>query len=195
MPTPLPRSSRANASLSAPGFGSVDLYVIELFHGMNVISSQAEARATSTFYPKLRTSGSWGVEVVFPARYAYTIFNFWLAKYITAISNPYRATPQPMTLNVPSRNFLKQGFPESPAEFGDEFRSFTYRQRLEFCSASDPTTQASRFVSATNDNEAIYFYPGGRQLSELDNPSRDPYESIEPNLPYDRPGSSPIYRS
>lgn len=188
--------TKTNATVSAPGYGSADLYVTELWINAGLASSQTESRNNSTIYPKFR-SGGWGIEVIFTSQFSYGFFNYWLAQYMAAITNPYKPTPQPMTISVPSRSFVKTGFPEFAAEFGDDQQKFTWTMRMEFSSASESADPArvSKFVSATNNQNATYFYPGGTQLAELQNPISDPFADIEPNEPYDKPSSGLLRRS
>lgn len=183
---------KANATLSAPGHGSVDLYVTELHYDASLSASESQSRNNTTLYPKWR-SGGWGIEIVHSSYFSYAVFNWWLAQYLRKITNPYLPTAQPMTLSVPSRSFSKTGFPETPAEFGDRFGQASWRQTMEFSSAAATIgdLDASRYRGATNDSSARYFYPGGTQQGELFNPITDPFADLEPTDPYTAPRNGP----
>lgn len=169
-------ASPYNASLTAPGWGTVDFWVTELHYGSKVIAEESQTAWKKVFYPKIRTSGGWGVTVTSPSKNWYMAFQTWMKNYIYAITDPDVNTPQPMVLTVPSRGFTKKGYPESSVVFMNRKEVVVWEVQLEFSSASDladPVTQSSRYVAGGGNSDL--FYPGGNQdASEID-PIVDPW--------------------
>lgn len=159
-------SRNFNASLSAPGYGEFRLVVTTLGHGMKVIANQGESRNQRTLYPYARTSGAWYVETQHGNPEERDELSRWLLTYIKRVSSPWvDNAPRPITLTVPSRDFVKLGYPTSSIEFGDEATAFSWPMLVGFSSASDPTSSAlsaSRYIpmsGATGTN------PGDSNLS------------------------------
>jgi len=187
-----------NATLKWKGKETFNLVVTELGHGMNFISSESEARAKKSFYPKVRTSGEWYVVCQFysykklnqdgetyttlSGYEAYREFIDWMALYMSAITEPAYSSPSALELDVPSQNFKKSGFPKFAVDYGDSFGKFIYTCRVALSSASDPINpylEASKYVAPKNDVQAKYFYPAGTQSGTI------VYDPTVPYYPWD----------
>lgn len=171
-----------NCTISAPGFGTAYVYAEELGYGLNIISSESETAHKRVHYPFLRTSGLWYVDTIWPDRFWFVAFQQWLSNYFIKIADPRFSNPPPMTLSVPSRNFVKNGFPEEPLTIAEDRRSVVYKARVSFMSAGDPMDHfdASQYVPPSVGIGNL-FYPGGFQSNA---PPR-PEELYVP--PEDRP--------
>jgi len=164
----------ASGSISAPGYGSVDLAVTSLGYGVSVAHSVGESRRSRTFYPNVKTSGAWYIEVSFPEVKERSAFAGWMLFYIARITDPYQQPLAPMTVSVPSSNFMKTGYPTSSIDFGDAVGTAVYRMVVQFTSASDPlllSSSGSRYSPPSRDSAARNFYPAGIQSSSLPDPA------------------------
>lgn len=155
-----------NCLFSVPTYGDFPVVATTLGYGMNVVANTGEARAARTFYPFVRTSGSWYVETAHGNREERDELNSWLYMLVRRASNPWSDRPlPPITVTVPARNFVKTGYPTGSIDFGDSSGKANWSTLVKFSSASDPTSSildASRYVAATNSDAAKNFYPGSR---------------------------------
>lgn len=169
----VPPIAAKNCSIEVPDIGQRSVYCVGLGHGFKVISSESETRRFRTYYPYKRTSGTWWVDIVFASHGEYQAFMVWFVMVCNMMSDPHKTTVAPMTVSVPSRQFLKRGYPVTAATFGDRFGQVVYTARLGFSSANDPLSpvKASEFTGAYYDAAAQFFYPGGVQSSSAPPPS------------------------
>lgn len=183
--------SAPNCWLDAPGWGRIPLVVSALGYGMNAIQRTPDgaSRTKRTFYPWVRTSGSWYIQAEHGSREERDAVNVWLLYYVSRITDP-RLTPlAPIAVTVPSRNFHKVGYPKSTMEFGDAHGIGRYSTVITLSSASDPDTSsrnASKFIPVT---DSLFFNPGGVQLSASPRAVTPPPAppSIDSGSPYGGP--------
>lgn len=167
--------SRPNCWLDAPGWGKIGVVATTLGYGMNIVSSEGEARTKRTFYPWVRTSGKWYIEIEHGNRNERDLVNAWLLFYIARITDPNLTPLPPVSVTVPSRDFHKVGYPDGTIDFGDSYGTGRYSTIVSMTSASDPELgefTGSRYVPPTDDTQAEYFTPGGSQTGYDPNYSR-----------------------
>lgn len=164
---------KTNATLDAPGYGRKDVVVTTLGHGMSIVGSDGESRRFRAYYPFVRTSGAWYIEAVCAELRERDELHMWLLGHVSRCIDPYKAPLNPMTISVPSRNFVKVGYPTATLDFGDAFGRASYHTIINFCSASDPTVSgvgASRYIPPLRDSAARHFYPAGVQETTIKDP-------------------------
>lgn len=168
--------STKNGILDAGKFGRWEVWVERVHYGFFILSTESETRRYHTFYPAQKVSGHWFVEIVFDSHEEHQRFSLWLTDFFRAVSDPYGDTPTPITVSVPSRGFVKEGYPESAAAFGDELGKVVYRESIQFSSAHGGFNErdASTFRGPAADGEAYFFYPPGLQPGDLINPTPQP---------------------
>lgn len=189
---PLQSPSR-NASLDIPGYGRWDLRCTMLGHGMSILWTVGEAARTRTFYPFVRTSGKWYIEVVFTSIEDRDAFNFWLATYMWRIADPNEPKMlSPVTVSVPPADFTKVGYPTSSLPCGEAFGEVTWVEHLVFMSASDPMLGPDQgsgtLPPLINDYVGRHFYPSYDQDSDAAPP-------INIAFPEDEPWDTPVIGS
>lgn len=147
-------SPKFNGSLTAPGFGEYKIRVIRLGYGKSIVAKEAEARRFKAFYPQVATSGLWFVETVFTSHREMSDFGLWIVSYYNRLIDPYGSPLLPMTVRVPSRDFLKVGYPTPEVDFGDQFARALYPMTINFVSGSEPEVTiagASKYVPPVRD--------------------------------------------
>lgn len=166
------RPSQPNCTIEVPNYGLYKLTIETLGHGMNIVTNESISRHQRTLYPFVRTSGSWYIEAVFSDVVARNQFHYWLLHYVVRLMDQYQKPISPMSVKVPSEEFMKLGFPTSDIQFGDRHGTGIYRSLVMFTSASDPLVSVggSWYDAADRDQAALKFYPGGHQSTSLPSP-------------------------
>jgi hypothetical protein len=157
--------------------------VTRINHGINIVNTEDQSRSKRALYYVRVTSGSFGMEVVWPNYGEYLSFNTWYQAYLRKLANPYLTTGRWMLrVRVPQfrldRFCVPNGERGPSALFGDELTAVVYTQMLNFESTSDALDVEgdliSTYQSARNDDEdSRYFYPAGVQLRGDLGPSED----------------------
>ncbi len=179
----------ANCAISVDGYGSRYCVVERIQHGMNVVANEGSSRVGRAFYPVKRTSGSFGLVVVFSSNEEMMSFAGWLATYaVTASDGSNRYGP--MRVQVPDAGFDKVAIIKSGINFGDTYDEVVWKLNLGFEGARGTLDLDSALVSSFSFPETVdeigrYFYPSG---TPLDDPSPDP-----PPWYLYRPGGVPGY--
>jgi hypothetical protein len=175
--TPAARNLPHNCILSASGYGSRAVSVTQISHGMSVVASEAKSRNGSAFYPLKRTSGSFGITIVFANWDESQAFSEWIEAYSRRISHPDTTGISPMRVVCQSRKFDKVAIPSgergSTAMYGDSFDAITYKHVVNFEGARDSLglndPALSVFKQATlgweGQEGSQHFYPQGDQQS------------------------------
>lgn len=159
--------SKPNCWLEAPGWGTIPLVATTVGYGMSVIQRTPDgaSRTRRTFYPWVRTSGVWYIEIEHGSRQERDMVNAWLLFYVSRITDP-RLTPlAPVSVTVPARNFHKVGYPQSSMEFGDAHKISRYSSVIQFSSASDPALSSQTASSYVPVTDSLFFHPGGVQMN------------------------------
>lgn len=162
-----------NGTLEAPGYGTQQIRVLSIGHGVSIVSTEAQAKNKHAIYMTKRTSGSFGLTLQVK-RDEVTDLADWLIGYGRLLSDP--ADPVgPMKVSVPSRNFSKVAIPAASEyggaiPYGDRVGVLTFRMELSFIGARDPLEYTSELLSSFQKtiNDPInttFFYPAATQLS------------------------------
>ena len=182
-----------NCTIEIVGLGKQEVSIIALGHGLSVAASVGESRRQRTFYPFKKTSGLWYVEAVFADVTERNNFHRWLLYYIQSATDQWRLNPMsPLTVTVPSCNFIKVGYPTSSISFGDTMGMAVYHSVVQFTSASDPLRSpfGSVYAPPTRDETARKFYPVDEQSHALPDPLGPYYPGGPPDSVWNtRPNS------
>lgn len=137
-------------------------------------AEESHARRTRAFYPHQRTQGDFSLQFQCKGWAEQRTLMNWFRAYAGVImaagTANRRVVPPPMAVSVPSRKFLRLGFPTTGFTFGDHLGSMLFTPTITFISVSDPadprasiltTSQVSTtsFKDATS-QERDWFYPG-----------------------------------
>lgn len=163
-----------NCVMSAEGYGSKTCDVMRIGHGINILAKEDKSRNHRGFYPFKRTSGSFGLRIVWANRDERDEFQAWMEKYVRLISDPATSGVGPLRVVIPAREFDKIAVPSgsSPAAmYGDRFDAVTYALEMAFEGARDPLEYSSPWLSryeaarvaAEGSDGSNTFYPAGNQ--------------------------------
>ncbi len=133
-----------NALLLAPGYGNALFYVTHVAYGVASSADQAESANDRTMYFKNVFTDDFYVSFVFNSWEAYQDGANWFSLYMALAADPDNTSIAPMTVYVPSRNFIGQGIPETGVSFGDHVPAITYPMTISFIgslSSIAPTEQ------------------------------------------------------
>lgn len=170
--------TRFNGTMSATNYGSKQISVERLGHGITFRADGDTTRMGRSYYAKAVVASPFEVTLVFPDHAEYADFAEWLRGYGDRCS---MGTVQvgPMRVVVASRKFDKTGIPTTGVTFGDARTSVLYRMNLTFAGAPDPigalgagetaVAAVSQFSMPADETLTLpHFYPGGIQLSGAD---------------------------
>lgn len=140
---------------------------IPISYGLN--SEESHARQHRAFYPHRRSQGSFSLRFECKGWIEANQLATWLREYARVVLD-LSATdvPPPMTVSVPSRDFLRLGIPRAGITFGDHLGSMVFTPTITFVSVSDPQdastgilrrSQASTALYRSTDPAAASFYP------------------------------------
>jgi hypothetical protein len=166
-----------NGSFSASGYGTAEFYVNHIAYGVEAIFSDADARAERTVYFHNVVNDNFVISMVFNSWASYNAAANWFRGYMSQAADPENQGVSPMVVQVPSRNFIGIGIPETGISYGDHVPAITYPMTVSFTGASD-YSQASEISYTPPQNSSIYdagnpyFYPLGIQLAS-------PYQSVD----------------
>src|SRR5690606_20521740 len=123
--------------------------------------SDATGASGTVFYPEHVTGSSWSMEVEFASAAKSNQFNRWMLWYASNL-------PGPMTVRIPSADFVRTGIPKGDFTLGDTVGVYKRRQRLSFEGTSDPITPGADGSTGEptlpDDTTSRMFYPTGVQL-------------------------------
>lgn len=165
------------------------LRCIGLVHGLSQVASESHARRTRAYYPHRRSQAQFMLTFALLARKRtsehaeYERLNIWLKNYMDYVLNQdVTGRARGMLVAVPVRNFMRQGIPIGPLEFGEHVGSMVYNQTITFETTFEPldTKFATSTFNAGNtdkDKNARFFYPASKQLSGNQKP--DVYDVVK----------------
>lgn len=161
-----------NCLMGAGGYGSVAVKVESVEYGINIISSEAEARNRRAFYVVKHTPGMFDLGLVFKNYDEIYTFAKWMSGYFKKLQDP-DLNLGVMRVIVPSRHFDRMGVPSGAVPLGDNLEDTARRMTLSFIGTKDPVALnsdlISKFAAPPNQSfEAPYFYPDGVQLGGED---------------------------
>lgn len=160
-----------NCRLEAPGYGAMDIAIITLGYGMAIAAYVGESRRSRTFYPYVKTPGLWYIEVAFSDVEQRNLMHRWLISYIMRITDQWQDPLAPITVSVPSGNFIRTGYPTSSLQLGDTMGTSVYHSVVQFANAIDPLlVGGSKYAPPTRDPAARAFYPSDDQSHKLPDP-------------------------
>ena len=107
------KTTNSDCVLSARGYGSRSVPVIDISFGPTFIATQDEGRDNRIFYPRQVQLDMFSVTVVFGLLSDRNDFNHWLWGYAHYASAPVHKTVSPMRVTVSSRQFDMVGIPTS----------------------------------------------------------------------------------
>lgn len=165
--------SGENCTLSAAGFGSVNVMLASFSHGIEIVGTSDSARTRKAFYVSAVTSTAFSIVILCGSdKRRYSLLSLWLKSYGDRVSNPNGGVG-PMRVQVPSRNFDRLAIPKTGVHFGEVWNDVARTIPLSFVGARSPgdfaNPLASNFINST-DADGKYFYPGGEQLTAADDP-------------------------
>lgn len=133
-----------------------------LSHGFSVIASESAGRKYRAFYPHQRAVDSFSVTLELAGYTQYRSVMQWLIGYMNSVVS---AGSVSMTVNVPARNFLRQGVPTGGVMDMDQTASNLFLPTIAFASVTDPLDTSTPPVarvdlgSTSADDAAKFFYP------------------------------------
>jgi len=157
----MPPSPAKNGSFSVSGYGSIDVLVTRITHGVKFIADTTGARGHRTVMPKRLTSGSCEVTILHTKRSEYQEVNEWLKVYAETIANP-DGNMGVMRVRCPVVRFDRLCIPSTGIRFGAAWSEFTWEQTIGFAGASDPID----LTSDLNDVLSTAWSPGFSQFSQ-----------------------------
>lgn len=140
---------------------------ISISYALN--SEESHARQHRAFYPHRRSQGGFTLKFECKGWKEANQLSSWLKAYAQVVLNLGTAdVPPPMTVSVPSRNFLRLGIPRAGIAFGDHLGSMVFAPSIAFVSVSNPDdastgilrrSQASTALYRGTDPATVSFYP------------------------------------
>lgn len=180
-----------NGTLIAGNFGTRKVGVVSISHGMTVVADEDSTRDARVMYTSKRTSGSFGMVLVFTSYMEHVRTMQWFEEYVRRAAHP-DVNPGPMRVIVPVRKFDKVGIPavsSGPLVTDDEVGRVVWRVNVGFEGARDSLNFSDARVSkfsmpAWKDAASQYFYPGGIQLGGTEKGEDALYNNL--------PGGAPL---
>jgi len=140
-------------------------------------SEESHARQHRAYYPHRRSQGNFSLTFACNGWREFNQLVAWFRDYANIVLNlDAAAVPPPMTVAVPSRNFLRLGIPSTGLQYGDHIGSLVFNPTIDFLSVSDPGDSSTAIlkinqVSGQSDESGktakpSYFYP--TQIGKLE---------------------------
>jgi hypothetical protein len=139
--------------------------------GTVMVYEESQARLVRAFYPHRTAQAPFQIRAVLIGQKERKSFTNWLDGYAGFVLDPDLRSSRfpPMTVNLPSRRFIRVGVPLSGFEYGDHVGSMVWNHVITFESipVQLSTSNASRpgVVPTAIDPQTEFFYPFGDQLS------------------------------
>jgi len=158
--------TQTNCTLSFAKGGvtyALKLWAYGVGHGFSVIATESAARKNRAFYPHQRAVDPFTVIFQLKGYPQLQVLTRYLINYMNAVTDTGSTA---MTVNIPARNFLRQGVPSGGMADTDQTGSMLFTPQITFESITDPLDmslpQISGLVlgSSSNDDAAKFFYPG-----------------------------------
>lgn len=182
------------------GVNSFSTRAVAVGHGFEVIFTESHARQYRAFYPHQRALSPFTLQLDLIGYGELKQVMDFLRGYITALMGSANA---PVTVSVPSRNFLRTGVPIGGIIDGDHTGSNVFQPAIIFESVTDPldtraftTVGADASVSTvdlgiTQQNDASkFFYPPSAAVNDPNAKGETLYDSkpYVPPAPVPTPG-------
>jgi len=161
-----------NGLLSTSNLGSYRVRVDQIQFGLDITTTQGEAKTRAVLYPSAYESGSFSLVLHFMDWAEREKFNTWLQTYMekTVNGHGFNAT---MHVSVPVRKFSRIAVPEDSVEFGEGVQDVGYQSSVSFIGVVDPTDPKSNVLNSgvsyfkwpQKDKQSRHFYPAGVQVS------------------------------
>jgi hypothetical protein len=140
-------------------------------------SDESHARQHRAYYPHRRSQGSFDISFICKGWREFNSLTAWFRAYANVVLNlDATSVPPPMTIVIPSRNFLRLGIPTTGLQYGDHLGSMVFEPTVSFISVSDPNDPSTAIlkvnqVSGQTDERGAaakpsVFYP--TQVGKLD---------------------------
>lgn len=150
-----------------------------LTKGYTMIAEESQARTSKAFYPRQTAPTQFGIQIDLIGARERNSFNRYLMDYATLMLRERGTQGQEsiqMTVQIPSRNFVRMGIPMSGIEFGTVVGEMVFSPVLVFETSREPldwnaqveTSIVQDDLSGLTDDATQYFYPTGIQLSGED---------------------------
>jgi len=124
--------SDLNSLFLAPGYGNAAFYVIHVAYGVSSSYVEAEAAHDRSVYFHNVYTDNFIISLQFNSWAAYHAGADWFSFYMAKAADPDNMNISPMTVMVPSRNFVGVGIPETGVSFGDHVPAITYPMSVSF---------------------------------------------------------------
>lgn len=161
-------------------------------HGFTVIASESTGRRYRAFYPHQRAVDPFSITLELAGYTQYQMVVQWLIGYMNSVVN---AGSVSMTVQVPSRNFLRQGVPTGGVMDMDQTGSNLFLPQIVFESVTDPLDISTPMASSVDlgstpaDDAAKFFYPISASVNDP-NATADSFYDSAP-LPVPAPAPNP----
>jgi hypothetical protein len=129
--------SGINCLLGVNSYGSYGVRVTRISYGLEILSSESEARNTRAFYPTSNSEPGFTLTMVFLDTQERDAFNAWVRGYWDAVSANSNIGGF-MTVSVPSRNFIRQGVPSQGLTYGASWNEVSVPAQLNFVGTINP---------------------------------------------------------
>jgi hypothetical protein len=156
---------QTNCTLSYAKSGvnyTLKLWAYGIGHGFSVIATESAARKYRAFYPHQRAVDPFVITFQLKGYPHLRVLTKYLLSYMNAVTDSGSVA---MTVNIPARNFLRQGVPTGGMVDQDQTASNLFSPQITFDSISDPLDTSVPQVSgislgsSANDDAAKFFYP------------------------------------
>lgn len=135
-------------SYKGPNFAKLRTEDFSFTYSQN--SDESHARQHRAYYPHRRSQGSFAVTFTCNGWREFNSMIAWFRTYAAVVLNlDASSVPPPMTLAVPSRNFLRVGIPTTGMQYGDHTGSMVFKPTITFISVSDPTDPSTAILKTT----------------------------------------------
>jgi hypothetical protein len=131
--------SDLNGLFLAPGYGNATFYVIHVAYGVSSSYVEAESVTDRTVYFHNVYTDNFVISMQFDSWASYQGAADWFSAYMSMAADPDTLNISPMTVMVPSRNFIGVGIPETGVSFGDHVPAITYPMTVSFVGALNST--------------------------------------------------------
>jgi hypothetical protein len=157
--------NQTNCTLSYAKSGVVytlKLWTYGIGHGFSVIATESAARKYRAFYPHQRAVDPFTITFQLKGYPHLRVLTRYLLNYMNAVTDSGSVA---MTVNIPARNFLRQGVPTGGMADQDQTASNVFTPQITFNSISDPLDTTAPQVSgvalgsSASDDAAKFFYP------------------------------------
>jgi hypothetical protein len=155
-------------------------------HGFSVIATESAARKYRAFYPHQRAVDPFTVTFQLKGYPHLRLLTKYLINYMLAVTDTGSVA---MTVNIPARNFLRQGVPTGGVVDQDQVGSMLFAPQITFDSVSDPLDTSAPAVSgvvlgsSAADDAAKFFYPASASTNDPNATANSFYDAAPTLVP------------